>query len=129
MLPAVLRATPQRFTSSPSSGIWDYIIGELGNESLILIEYIPEDYDIEPGSITGGGVYDSNERSITWSLVKGSVPDSVSYRSISSVSSSTSVPNPVGSFESYYVEGGIDKNVNAAIGDLRYESIKRQKPI
>ena len=124
LLPKVLRATPQRFTSSPSSGIWDYIIGELGDESLILIEYIPEDYDIESGSITGGGGYDSNERSITWSLAKGSVPDSVSYRSISSGSSSTLAPNPVGSFESYYVEGGIDTNVNAAIGDLRYESIK-----
>lgn len=124
LLPIVMRATPHRFTTNPSAGIWDYIIGELGDDSLTLIEYIPDDYDVVSESITGGGVYDSNERSITWSLAKGSVPENVSYRSIYSGSSSTSAPNPVGSFESTYVEGGIDMNINAAIGDLRYESTK-----
>ena len=124
LLPIALRATPHRFTTNPSAGIWDYIIGELGDDSLTLIEYIPDDYNVVSESITGGGVYDSNERSITWSLAKGSVPDNVSYRSIYSGSLSSSAPNPVGSFQSTYVEGGIDMNINAAIGDIRYESTK-----
>ncbi|MEC8190215.1 MAG: hypothetical protein VX033_03440, partial [Verrucomicrobiota bacterium] len=124
LLPIVLRSTPQRRTTSPSTGIWDYIIGELGDDSLTLIEYIPDGYDVVSESITGGGIYDSNERSITWSLAKGSVPEKVSYRCIAGDSSSISAPNLVGSFQSTYVESGIDMNINAAIGDLKYESTK-----
>ncbi|MEC7608880.1 MAG: hypothetical protein VX964_01795, partial [Verrucomicrobiota bacterium] len=51
-------------------------------------------------------------------------PEKVTYRCISGDTSSISAPRPVGSFEYTYSQDGIDTNINAAIGDLRYESFR-----
>ena len=124
-LPSTLRAIPHRFSSNPLSGAWDFTISDLGSDPITLIEYIPEEFSIESGSITEGGLYDSNSRAITWNLTnKESIPDSVSYRCLAGNTSTSSVPNPVGSFETSFIADGMVHNQNAAIMDLRHDSIK-----
>ena len=125
LLPSTPRAIPHRFSSNSFSGAWDFTISDLGSEPITLIEYIPEEFSIESGSITEGGSYDSNSRAITWNLTnKESIPDSVSYRCLAGNVPTSTVPNPVGSFETSFIADGMVQNLNAAIVDLRHDSIK-----
>ncbi len=122
ILPPTLSVQPNRFISNPSPEVWDFIIGELGNESLVLIEYIADDFDLAVGSITNQGTYDESDRTITWNFSKQSVPEKVSYRCNSTANSIGTVPEPVGSFETSYTIGNTQHDIDAAIRDIRYAS-------
>ena len=98
-----------------SAGVWDFSIGNLGSDAVTLVEYIPDGVDLDVGSITSEGVYNRLERTITWTLKEGSVPEKVAYRV--TADSATAVPRPAGAVESATTN-------QRAVRDARYASLR-----
>ncbi|MGB0792087.1 MAG: hypothetical protein ACPGTR_00875 [Opitutales bacterium] len=114
-LPAAAAVTPERLAESGSAGVWDFSIGNLGSDAVTLVEYIPDGVDLDVGSITSEGVYNGLERTITWTLKEGSVPEKVAYRV--TADSATAVPRPAGAVESATTN-------QRAVRDARYASLR-----
>lgn len=126
LLPLRMQVQPIRFSASPSLGIWDFTITDLGSDSISLIEYIPEGYNIVTESISDAGTYNEDERAISWTLAKGTVPDSISYRCMAVNAQTSLSPNPIGSFEYASISENDDtfELISSATRDLRYATAK-----
>lgn len=127
LLPVSMSTLPIRFSSNYGLGVWDFTISELGSDTINIIEYIPEGYNVITESISDSGIFNEVERAITWVLAKGTIPKSISYRCVAVDSETSLVPNPIGSFE-YYISTPNETNFqtfSSAIRDLRHQTPKQ----
>ena len=126
LLPITMQINPNRFSVNPSTGIWDFIISDLGSQSLVIKEYIPDGFDLVIESITHDGIYDEVEKTITWNIDKDIIPEDVSYRCYSILSAESEqnlTPKPIGSFEYLELTSEGNSLIEGAIQDFRYESM------
>ena len=57
------------FTGDTITYLLDYRnYGSVDAENVVIVENVPNDFIVIPGSITGGGVYDASSGTITWKL-------------------------------------------------------------
>ena len=88
---------PRRQVDTIGDGLWNLEFSNIANSDSVLIEYIPDEYELVVGSISGGGVYYPADRKIIWTLKESSIPESVAYQ-LNAVGSDTG-PKPVGSVQ------------------------------
>ena len=96
--------------------LWNFRFADVNSEASVIIEYIPEGFDLSPGSVKGGGVYHVSERKIVWTLDESTIPESLSYQ-ISALSPGA-IPRSVGALE-------LSGQSRLAIDDARYGSVER----
>lgn len=69
-----------RELASETEGVWGIRFSSRGNAGGIVTEFIPEGFELVPGSITGGGAYDAASRSIVWVANPGESLHGIGYR-------------------------------------------------
>ena len=112
-LPRTLNSQPERIVDTSGDDLWNFQFINIGSDSSVVIEYIPDGFELSPGSVKGGGVYHPAERKIVWTIDESSIPESLTYQ-ISALNSGA-VPRPVGAVE-------VSGQSRLAIADSRYGS-------
>lgn len=112
-LPRTLNSQPERIVDTFGDDLWNFQFINVGSDSSVMVEYIPEGFELSPGSVKGGGVYHAAERKIVWTLDAASIPETISYQ-ISALTAGA-VPRPVGAYE-------VAGELRRALGDSRYAS-------
>ena len=112
-LPRTLNSQPERIVDTSGDDFWNFQFINIGSDSSVVIEYIPDGFELSPGSVKGGGVYHPTERKIVWTIDESSIPESLTYQ-INALNSGA-VPRPVGAVE-------VSGQSRLAIADSRYGS-------
>lgn len=112
-LPRTLNSQPERIVDTSGDDLWNFQFINIGSDSSVVIEYIPDGFELSPGSVKGGGVYHPAERKIVWTIDESSIPESLNYQ-INALNSGA-VPRPVGAVE-------VSGQSRLAIADSRYGS-------
>ena len=112
-LPRTLNSQPERIVDTSGDDLWNFQFINIGSDSSVVIEYIPDGFELSPGSVKGGGVYHPAERKIVWTIDESSIPESLTYQ-INALNSGA-VPRPVGAVE-------VSGQSRLAIADSRYGS-------
>lgn len=115
-LPRTLDSRPKRIVETIGDDLWNFRFADVNSEASVIIEYIPEGFELSPGSVKGGGVYHLSERKIVWTVDETTIPESLTYQ-ISALSSGA-IPRSVGAVE-------VSGQSRLAIDDARYGSVER----
>jgi hypothetical protein len=76
-------------------GNWNILLNGRHDGGGTVTEFVPTGFSLVPGSITGGGVYDENTRSITWTIAPGSPLAGLGY----TLTGAGDDPKPVGQWQ------------------------------